>query len=189
MALIHRLQAAAELLARYRQAWRHAWQHRDTLTPPPHTRDEAEFLPAALALQAEPTSPTARWVARLIVLGVVGVLAWALLGHTEIIVNAAGRIVPRGQSKTVAVLVDVRGGWGVWSMASPSAPLTVVSGADEPMAVTTKPDDLTKVIFAGTGEWPRPRPTRCARPLCVCVCAAATGGPHRVRCSSWCRLG
>ena len=108
MALIHRLQAAAELLARYRQAWRHAWQHRDTLTPPPHTRDEAEFLPAALALQAEPTSPTARWVARLIVLGVVGVLAWALLGHTEIIVNAAGRIVPRGQSKTVAVLETAR---------------------------------------------------------------------------------
>lgn len=108
MAIIHRLQAAAELLGRYGRAWRHAWQHRDELTPPPHTRDEAEFLPAALALQAEPTSPTGRWVARIIVAGVFGVLAWAFLGHSEIIVNAGGRIVPRGQSKTVAALETAR---------------------------------------------------------------------------------
>lgn len=108
MALTHRLQAAAELLARYGRAWRHAWQHRDELTSPPHTRDEAEFLPAALALQAEPTSPTGRWVARLIVVGVFGTLAWSLLGHSEIIVNAGGRIVPRGQTKTVAALEIAR---------------------------------------------------------------------------------
>ena len=54
MSLRHRLQAWGELLGRYRRAWAHAWSHRRELTPPAHTAEEAEFLPAALSLQARP---------------------------------------------------------------------------------------------------------------------------------------
>ena len=92
MSLRHRLQAWGELLGRYRRAWAHAWSHRRELTPPAHTAEEAEFLPAALSLQARPVSPSGRWTARLLMLLVLALLAWSVIGRTDIVVNAQGRI-------------------------------------------------------------------------------------------------
>ena len=111
MSLRHRIEAWGALVSRYRQVWRHFWGQRDTLTPPALTSltaDEAEFLPAALSLQAQPVSPAGRWVARILMLLVLALVVWSVLGHTDIVVNAQGKIIPNGRTKTVGALEVAR---------------------------------------------------------------------------------
>ena len=60
-----------------------------------------QFLPAALAIQESPPSPTGRWLLWIILsLFTIGLL-WAALGRVDIVVTAPGRIVPSGQVKRV----------------------------------------------------------------------------------------
>ncbi|NRT56238.1 HlyD family type I secretion periplasmic adaptor subunit [Sphaerotilus uruguayifluvii] len=108
MSLKHRIEAWGELIGRYRRAWAHAWSHRRELAPPQYSAEEAEFLPAALSLQARPVSPSGRWTARLLMLLVLALLAWSVIGRTDIVVNAQGRIVPRGQTKALAAVETAR---------------------------------------------------------------------------------
>ncbi len=111
MSLRHRIEAWGALVSRYRQVWGHFWGQRDTLTPPALTAlsaDEAEFLPAALSLQAQPVSPAGRWVARILMLLVLALVVWSVLGHTDIVVNAQGKIIPNGRTKTVGALEVAR---------------------------------------------------------------------------------
>ena len=72
----HRVEAWGTLFTRYRQVWGHFWQQRDALTPPDLKAEEAEFLPAALSLQAQPVSPAGRWVGRLLMLLVLALVVW-----------------------------------------------------------------------------------------------------------------
>ncbi|MDN2714273.1 HlyD family type I secretion periplasmic adaptor subunit [Janthinobacterium sp. SUN120] len=102
----HRLAAYGELLARYGQVLRHSWRIRATLGGPVLSEDEAAFLPAALALQERPVSPSLRFTARVLMLLVGCVVLWAVFGKVDIIVNAAGKIIPSGNTKTIAS-VDV----------------------------------------------------------------------------------
>ncbi|MED5612606.1 HlyD family type I secretion periplasmic adaptor subunit [Janthinobacterium sp. P210005] len=102
----HRLAAYGELLARYGQVLRHSWRSRATLGGPVLSEDEAAFLPAALALQERPVSPSLRFTARVLMLLVGCVVLWAVFGQVDIIVNAAGKIIPSGNTKTIAS-VDV----------------------------------------------------------------------------------
>ncbi|GAB6852803.1 HlyD family type I secretion periplasmic adaptor subunit [Paraburkholderia kururiensis] len=102
MSIRYRLQAAAGLMRRYLDVWRHFWRQRRQLDSPVLREHEAEFLPAALALQAKPVSPAGRWVARILMAMVVVVIAWASLGHIDIIVNGQGRIIASGYTKTVS---------------------------------------------------------------------------------------
>lgn len=104
MSLKHRTEAWGALFTRYRQVWGHFWQRRDTLTPPDLNAEEAEFLPAALSLQAAPVSPAGRWVARILMLLVVVLVAWSVIGRTDIVVNAQGKIIPNGRTKTIGAL-------------------------------------------------------------------------------------
>lgn len=104
MSLKHRTEAWGALFTRYRQVWGHFWQRRDTLTPPDLNAEEAEFLPAALSLQAEPVSPAGRWVARILMMLVVALVAWSVIGRTDIVVNAQGKIIPNGRTKTIGAL-------------------------------------------------------------------------------------
>lgn len=108
MSLKHRTEAWGALVTRYRQVWSHFWQQRDTLTPPDLKAEEAEFLPAALSLQAQPVSPAGRWVGRLLMLMVLLLVAWSVIGHTDIVVNAQGKIIPNGRTKTVGALEVAR---------------------------------------------------------------------------------
>lgn len=108
MSLRHRIEAWGALVTRYRQVWSHFWQQRDTLTPPDLKAEEAEFLPAALSLQAQPVSPAGRWVGRLLMLMVLLLVAWSVIGHTDIVVNAQGKIIPNGRTKTVGALEVAR---------------------------------------------------------------------------------
>ena len=102
----HRLAAYGELLQRYGQVLRHSWRQRAALSGPVLSEDEAAFLPAALALQERPVSPSLRLTARVLMLLVGCVVLWAVFGQVDIIVNAAGKIIPSGNTKTIAS-VDV----------------------------------------------------------------------------------
>lgn len=102
MTLKHRQEAWNALFKRYAQVWRHFWLHRHELTLPQYTPDEAEFLPAALSIQAQPVSPTGRWVARLLVALLLTLLAWSVFGRMDIIVNAQGKVIASGYTKTLS---------------------------------------------------------------------------------------
>jgi hemolysin D len=100
----HRKEAYAGLLRRYRKIFAYFWQHRHQLSRKLLSEHEAEFLPAALALQEKPVSPAARLLAMVLVALVMVLMTWAFLGRIDIIVNAAGKIIPSGYSKTIASL-------------------------------------------------------------------------------------
>jgi hemolysin D len=102
MSIRHRWGAWRELAARYVETWRHYWSQRKDFATPALTADEAEFLPAALSLQAKPVSPAGRWVARILMGLVVVLLLWSCLGHIDIIVNGQGKIIATGYTKTIS---------------------------------------------------------------------------------------
>jgi biotin carboxyl carrier protein len=106
MSFQHRVEASRELLGRYRTIFAHFWRHRRELSGKAFAEHEAQFLPAALALQAKPVSPAARLLAAVIMSLITVVIAWSVLGKIDIIVNAQGKIIPSGYSKTIAS-VDV----------------------------------------------------------------------------------
>ena len=101
-----RRQAWADLLRRYGSSLAHHWRNRAALAGGSFTSEEAQFLPAALALQEKPVSPAGRLVARLLMSMVAIAILWSVLGKIDIIVNAGGKIIPSGRSKTLAS-VDV----------------------------------------------------------------------------------
>jgi hemolysin D len=67
-------------------------------------RAELEFLPAALEIVETPASPVGRAVGGALIVFFLMALAWACLGHVDIIATAQGRVVPVGRSKTVQPL-------------------------------------------------------------------------------------
>src|SRR5689334_14534690 len=67
-------------------------------------RAELEFLPAALEIVETPASPVGRAIGAGLIAFFVIALAWACLGHVDIIATAQGRVVPVGRSKTVQPL-------------------------------------------------------------------------------------
>ena len=104
MSLRHRLGAWGELLKRYRDVFKHHWAKREAMRLPSLQSHEADFLPAALALQSQPVSPAGRWVARILILLVALILLWSVLGQIDIIVNASGKIIPSSRTKTIAAV-------------------------------------------------------------------------------------
>lgn len=102
MSTNHRMQAWQELLKRYREVWGFYWNRRHEMTLPDLKAHEAEFLPAALSIQMQPVSPVGRWVARVLMLLVVVLFVWSVLGRMDIVVNAQGRIIPSGYTKTIS---------------------------------------------------------------------------------------
>ncbi|MFT0174797.1 HlyD family type I secretion periplasmic adaptor subunit [Paraburkholderia mimosarum] len=102
MNIRYRIQAVCQLLGRYWRISRHAWQQ------PRHPGDglfkshEAEFLPAALALQARPVSPAGRWVARVLILLVVAIVVWATISRVDIVTTGQGKIAFNGETKTIS---------------------------------------------------------------------------------------
>jgi hemolysin D len=70
-------------------------------TAKPRDREELAFLPAALEIVETPPSPTGRAIsATLVALFVLG-LAWASLGHVDIVATTTGKIIPTGYSKVI----------------------------------------------------------------------------------------
>ena len=69
--------------------------------PKPRDREELEFLPAALEIVETPPSPLGRAVGATLIGLFVLALAWASLGHVDIVATAAGKIIPTGYSKVI----------------------------------------------------------------------------------------
>lgn len=101
-----RIEAYVALLLNYRLVFAHHWRHRHQLSGRLLNEDEAEFLPAALSLQAMPVSPVARLVAFVLMGLVLVLIVWSVVGRVDIIVNASGKIIPSSRTKTIAS-VDV----------------------------------------------------------------------------------
>ncbi|HEY1386001.1 MAG TPA: HlyD family type I secretion periplasmic adaptor subunit [Dongiaceae bacterium] len=68
---------------------------------PRRTRDEREFLPAALEIVDTPPSPVGRAIGFTIIAVAVIAIAWACIGQVDIVATAGGRIVPQGKTKIV----------------------------------------------------------------------------------------
>lgn len=66
------------------------------------TADEAEFSAPAVALEERPVSPTLRLTAAVLSAFVLLTLAWAVFSQVDIIVNATGKVIPNGWSKSIA---------------------------------------------------------------------------------------
>ncbi len=116
----HRLQAYRELLARYGRTFAFFWRRRSEFPTGLFRPEEAEFLPAVLAVQESPPSRTLRAIAWLLVLLLATALAWSIFGRMDIIVSASGKVIPSDRSKTIAavdtgavVVLQVREGQAV----------------------------------------------------------------------------
>jgi len=67
----------------------------------PRDREELEFLPAALEIVETPPSPLGRAIGATLIGLFMLALAWASLGHVDIVATAAGKIIPTGYSKVI----------------------------------------------------------------------------------------
>nr|WP_216667350.1 HlyD family type I secretion periplasmic adaptor subunit [Herbaspirillum rubrisubalbicans] len=93
-----------DLVRCYWQIWRHFWQQRRQLSPPSLKTHEAEFLPAALAIQGRPVSPAGRWIALTMMSLVLVLFLWAVLGDVDVIANGQGKIIPSARTKTITAV-------------------------------------------------------------------------------------
>ncbi|HEX5361539.1 MAG TPA: HlyD family type I secretion periplasmic adaptor subunit [Fluviicoccus sp.] len=101
MSLKIRLQAWADLWRHYGTVFRHAWSNRRETDHRDLLRHEAQFLPAALALQETPVSPAPRVAIWLIMAFTVIAILWANFGHIDIVAVAQGKIVPSDRTKII----------------------------------------------------------------------------------------
>ena len=95
------MEASLNLLRRYRDVFRTVWGERHALTPAMRRPEEADFLPAALALQETPVSPAPRMLMWIVMGGVTLAVLWASFGRIDIVATAHGKIVDSGRSKVV----------------------------------------------------------------------------------------
>ena len=65
------------------------------------SRDEREFLPAAVEILETPPSPVGQAVGLMIMALAVLAVIWAYFGKIDTVATAAGRIVPGGQVKVI----------------------------------------------------------------------------------------
>lgn len=72
--------------------------------PPRLSREEREFLPAALEVIETPASPALRWTALTLCGLVTTAIAWSCIAHIDTVAVAPGKVVPMGQVKVVQPL-------------------------------------------------------------------------------------
>ncbi|CAB3752648.1 Hemolysin secretion protein D, chromosomal [Paraburkholderia solisilvae] len=101
------LAAAGEFGRRYLAVLRTAWHERDNRATR-WSREESEFLPAALALQRMPVSPLPRVTAAALLALLSVALLWAVLGKIDIVATAHGKVIPDGRTKLVQPLETAR---------------------------------------------------------------------------------
>ncbi len=102
MSVRHRIAAWRALWQHYGAAFSHAWKDRKAMGGDLLLAEEAEFLPAALALQETPFSSTALWTGRILMGLVLTTLVWSIWGKIDIIVTATGKIIPSNRTKTIS---------------------------------------------------------------------------------------
>lgn len=65
------------------------------------SKDELEFLPAALEVVETPPSPIGRTVVWLLISAFTIALIWACIGHVDEVSVAQGKVIPSGYTKTI----------------------------------------------------------------------------------------
>ena len=98
------LQAFIDLVSRHVTIWRAVWAQRKELDRPRLSPEEAQFMPAALALQDSPVSPAPRVAMGLLVAFLLLVLAWSIWGEIDVVAVGQGKVVPSGRTKVVQPL-------------------------------------------------------------------------------------
>ena len=68
------------------------------------TKDRHEFKPLLVELEDRPTSPLARWLFWVLVVFMVICLFWVYFAKVDIVVSAAGKVIPNGEIKIVQPL-------------------------------------------------------------------------------------
>ena len=96
------LHAFGELLRRYIVLLRQAWHERRERDPPPRLAHELQFLPAHLELVESPPHPAPLWTARILSTLILAGGILVTVGQVDIIAKARGKVIPSGQTKTVA---------------------------------------------------------------------------------------
>jgi hemolysin D len=104
MSTRHRLEAALALFKRYGAIFLHFWKIRQQLGGGLFRVEEAEFLPAALAIQEKPASTTARLTGYILIAVVLFALLWSIIGKMDVVVNASGKVIPSEYTKTIAAV-------------------------------------------------------------------------------------
>lgn len=99
-----RFQAFSDLLSRYGSVLRYTWAHRSELDSPPRLAHEAQFLPAALALQETPPSPVPRVTMWALIAFATLALLWAIFGRIDVVASAQGKIIPSHKTKIIQPL-------------------------------------------------------------------------------------
>lgn len=74
------------------------------VVPLRRSRDDLEFLPAALEVVETPASPLPRAIAASLAGFLVIAIGWACVGHVDIIATAQGKVVPTGRVKVIQPL-------------------------------------------------------------------------------------
>lgn len=99
-----RFQAFSDLLRRYGSVFRYTWARRSELDSPPRLAHEAQFLPAALALQETPPSPAPRVTMWALIVFAALALLWAIFGRIDVVASAQGKIIPSDKTKIIQPL-------------------------------------------------------------------------------------
>jgi len=99
-----RMQALGTLLSHYKAVWSAAWSQREQWERRHWSREEAEFLPPALALQEAPPSPAPRVAMWLFIAFAAIAVLWACLGKVDIVSVAQGKVVPSEHVKSIQPL-------------------------------------------------------------------------------------
>ncbi|MDH0863934.1 HlyD family efflux transporter periplasmic adaptor subunit [Mitsuaria sp. GD03876] len=98
------MNATATLLARYWRILRQAWADRETRQAVSRTAQEAEFLPAVLAIQERPASASTRITAYTLMLLMAATLAWAAFSRVDIVIQATGKVIPSSHTRTISAV-------------------------------------------------------------------------------------
>lgn len=99
-----RFQAFSDLLSRYGRVFQYTWARRSELDSPPRLAHEAQFLPAALALQETPPSPAPRVTMWALIVFAALALLWAIFGRIDVVASAQGKIIPSDKTKIIQPL-------------------------------------------------------------------------------------
>lgn len=97
----HYLSAVGELFGRYGHAFAVSWRRRKELDGVPRRREEAEFLPAVLALQDTPSNPLPHVIMWAIISLLVLSVVWAYFGKLDVVATGTGKIIPTGNTKII----------------------------------------------------------------------------------------
>ena len=96
-----RFHTLADFFGRYAAVLGQAWRERHQTDMGQRLPYEAQFLPAALALQETPVSPAPRVTMWVLMLFALIVVIWATLGQIDMVATAPGKIVPGDRSKVI----------------------------------------------------------------------------------------